>query len=125
MTNDNETNEQQDLSETVLWEHDNGIPHTVDDELNMQTGAPHFSMVVDEIEQWANVVQLVREHLPDNSIAIDPEFDTDRIVDLGTIAYAMEQYGKALERSIIEANNLRNKLKALNEMNDALRGGWK
>ena len=122
MTNDNETNEQQDRSETVLWTHDNGIPYTVDDELNMQTGVPHFSMVVDEIEQWANVVQLVREHLPDNSIATAPEFDTDRIVDLGTIAYAMEQYGKALERSIIEANNLRSKLKALNEMTKALRG---
>ena len=94
----------------------------MDDKLNMETGVPHYSMVVDEIEQWANVVQLVREHLPDNSIATDPEFDTDRIVDLSVIAYAMEQYGKALERSIIEANNLRNKLKAMNEMNKALRG---
>ena len=98
MTNDNETNKQQDLSETVLWETD-GIPHTVDDELNMQTGVPHFSMVVNEIEQWANVVQQVSglKHLD--------------MIDLGTIAYAMEQYGKALERLIIE--------------NNALRGGWK
>jgi len=108
MTNENETNEQQDLSETVLWEHDNGIPHTVDDELNMQTGVPHFSMVVDEIEQWANVVQLVSD---EPHLHWQGPVSLDNMVGLGTIAYAMEQYGKALERLIIE--------------NNALRGGWK
>tara|TARA_R110000824_G_scaffold74473_1_gene189313 strand:- start:550 stop:885 length:336 start_codon:yes stop_codon:yes gene_type:complete len=107
MTNENET---KDMSEIVLWETD-GIPWTVDDEMNRATGTPHYSVVVDEMESWANEAQVA---------GVDTE-DWDDLVPIGVLIYAVEQLGKALEKSIVEANNLRSKLKALNEMNKTLR----
>lgn len=110
MTNENETNEQQDLGETILW-YNGDIPWTVDDELNYRTGTPHWRIVVDEMEQWASEAQVA---------GVDT-VEWDDLVPIGVLIYAVEQLGKALEKSIVEANNLRSKLKALNEMNKALR----
>ncbi len=114
MTNENET---KDMSEIVLWETD-GIPWTVDDEMNLATGTPHYSVVVDEMEQWANIAQIAQADYIVHDMNDDPD---DDLVPIGVLIYAVEQLGKALEKSIVEANNLRSKLKALNEMNKTLR----
>jgi len=73
--------------ETVLFEYPNGIPHTLDDELNERTGVPHWSAVVDELA----------DHLL--GIATVDNVSTDILIG------CVEDYGMALEQAVMEIHN--------------------
>ena len=75
--------------ETVLFEYPNGIPHTLDDELNDRTGVPHWCCIVDELTA----------HL-DGKATVD-NVSTDILIT------CVEDYGMALEQAVMEIKKLK------------------